>query len=430
MDKINNNDINTDNQYIQNNTEKEFENTITYVENNINNINVKISTFVCGDGGTGKTHMVKKVLNKLNYNIYEFNVLSNKNKNIIDFCNEYKCHSNNVLDIFNGIKNNSIILIDNIELINSIDKNTLTSLIKLLRPKKCKKNLLNPILQSQIVIIGSNMGDKKIKELIKQCNIINVNSPTREEIIRIISNKNPNVSLDTIKKFIMISKNINYYLVDKFNELYTGNCIDEFIKYSIDSNSNNNVKYINYCIIKDKLSFNDDNIKINDTDKTTVSLLYHENIIDYINSSNKININTYTKILQNFCFGDYMDRIIFQKQLCQLNEISFKIKVVYNNVILHNFINANNKKITVKLNNIRFTKILTKYSSEFNNYTFLINMCQNIDIDKKDLLLLFYILKNAYTNENINYITDKYNITLLDINRLIKFISTIIEYES
>ena len=58
-----------------------------------------------------------------------------------------------------------------------------------------------------------------------------------------------------------------------------------------------------------------------------------------------------------------MDRSIFQKQLWQLNELSFKIKVVYNNILFHNFIINNNFKLKIKLNNIRFTKILTKYSS-------------------------------------------------------------------
>tara|TARA_B100000902_G_scaffold397505_1_gene461508 strand:- start:6242 stop:7531 length:1290 start_codon:yes stop_codon:yes gene_type:complete len=429
MDKIENN------YYKENELHIQIENILTNVQNNINNNNInnsntKICTFVCGKSGTGKTSIVKNILNKLKYNIYEFNILSQKTKNIIDFYTEYKNHCNNILDIFNGVKNKSIILIDNVELINSIDKNTLTSLIKLLRPKKNKKNYFYENLQSQIILIGTNNSDKKIKEILKLCNLINVYSPTKEDIVNIISKNNPKVNINTISSFINISKNINYYLIDKFNELNRANSIDKYIKYSTDNNTNNNVKYINYCIIKDKLLFNDDSSKINETDKTTVSLLYHENIIDYINCTNKININTYLQILQNFCFGDYMDRIIFQKQLWQLNEISFKIKVLYNNTIFHKFIYNNKIKHIVKLNNIRFTKILTKYSSEFNNYTFLINMCQNIDVDKKDLFLLFYNLKNYYTNENINYLIDKYNITSLDINRILKFISNIIEYES
>ena len=366
-------------------------------------------------------------MNKLKYNIYEFNILSLKNKNITDFCNEHKYYNNNVLDIFNQKKKNSVILIDNIELINSIDKNILTSLIKLLRPKKCKKNISSTNFQTQIIIVGTNENDKKIKEIIKLCNTIKIIAPSREDIIKIICNKNPQANLNDVKNFIKISRNINYYLIEKFNELNFINCIHDFFNYSTDNNTNNNVKYTNYCIIKDKLSFNDDSNKINDTDKTTVSLLYHENIIDYINLSYKININTYIQILQNFCFGDYMDRIIFQKQLWQLNEISFKIKVVYNNNILHKFIEDNKCKHNVKLTNIRFTKILTKYSTEYNNYTFLINMCQKLIWIKK-IFVLFYILKNYYTNENINYLIDKYNITILDINRIIKFISVITEY--
>ena len=409
--------------------ENEIENTIKKVENNINNNDTKTSTFIYGDSGVGKTTTVKKILHKLNYNIYEFNILTQKNKNIIEYYDEYKYYNNNVMDIFKGISNKSIILIDNIELINSVDKNTLSSLIKLLRPKKNKKNnSKDEKLKTQIVIIGNNDTDKKIKELMKISNTIKFNSPTQEEIIDIIYQKNHTINKTSIYKFIKMSKNINYYLVDKFNSLNSNQCLDNYIKYSIDNNSNNNVKYINYCILKDKLNFNDDDNRINDTDKTTVSLLFHENIVDYINYNNKININTYKEILENFCFGDYMDRIIFQKQLWQLNEISFKIKVIYNNIILHKFISKFNIKHSIKLFNIRFTKILTKYSSEFNNYIFLINLCQNIDVDKKDIMLLFFILKNNFTNNNITYLIDKYNISILDINRIIKFISTISYY--
>ena len=103
--------------------------------------------------------------------------------------------------------------------------------------------------------------------------------------------------------------------------------------------------------------------------------------------------------------------------------------MIYNNNIYHNYIEKNNINLNIKLNNIRFTKILTKYSSEFNNYTFINNICQIIDIDKKDLILLFTIIKNNYTQENINYLFNKYSISTLDINRLLKYISIYSYYE-
>lgn len=422
MDKIINN-INNEEEI------QELMNIINNTQKKINNIETKKCTFVYGDNGIGKTTFVKKILSRLNYNVHEFNILCQKNKNIIEFYEEYNCQNRNIIDIFNNINNNSAILIDNIDLINSVDKNTLSSLIKILRPKKNKKNFNLNNINIQLIIIGSNDTDKKVKELLKVCNIVKINPPSRDDIYKIIKSKLPNVLKCNINNFLDVNKNINYYLVNKFTSLYKSNAVNNFFKYSIDNYTNNNVKYINYEILKNRLDFNDDNNKINDTDRTTVSLLYHENIIDYINYSNCANIKIYKQILENFCFGDYIDRIIFQKQLWQLNEISFKIKVIHNNMIFHDFLDNYNIRNAIKLNNIRFTKILTKYSSEFNNYTFIINMCQFIDLDKKDLMLLFFIIKNNYIQQHMDLLINKYNISILDINRLIKFISIVSIYE-
>lgn len=409
--------------------ENEIYNQLQNIQENININTTKICTFIYGNNGTGKTTLIKNILSKLKYNFYEFDVLSQKNKNITEFYDEYSKLNRNIMDIFYKKNNISVILIDNIDLINSIDKNTLTSLIKIIRPKKNKKTTESNN-RIQIIVIGNNDNDKKIKELMKISNVIKIKQPSYSDIYNNLLQNNPGIDKTIIEQYLNINKNINYYLINKFNQILLSNSINNFIKYSIDNDNNNNVKHINYDILKNRLDFNDDNNKINDTDKTTVSLLFHENIIDYINGKEcREKINIYKRILENYCFGDYMDRIIFQKQLWQLNEISFKIKVIYNNNIYHNYIEKNNINLNIKLNNIRFTKILTKYSSEFNNYTFINNICQIIDIDKKDLILLFTIIKNNYTQENINYLFNKYSISTLDINRLLKYISIYSYYE-
>lgn len=409
--------------------ENEIYNQLQNIQENININTTKICTFIYGNNGTGKTTLIKNILSKLKYNFYEFDVLSQKNKNITEFYDEYSKLNRNIMDIFYKKNNISVILIDNIDLINSIDKNTLTSLIKIIRPKKNKKTTESNN-RIQIIVIGNNDNDKKIKELMKISNVIKIKQPSYSDIYNNLLQNNPGIDKTIIEQYLNINKNINYYLINKFNQILLSNSINNFIKYSIDNDNNNNVKHINYDILKNRLDFNDDNNKINDTDKTTVSLLFHENIIDYINGKEcREKINIYKLILENYCFGDYMDRIIFQKQLWQLNEISFKIKVIYNNNIYHNYIEKNNINLNIKLNNIRFTKILTKYSSEFNNYTFINNICQIIDIDKKDLILLFTIIKNNYTQENINYLFNKYSISTLDINRLLKYISIYSYYE-
>ena len=110
-------------------------------------------------------------------------------------------------------------------------------------------------------------------------------------------------------------------------------------------------------------------IVMNETDRTSVGLLFHENIIDIISKIPKeIGIPFYINILNNICIADYIDRITFQKQIWLFNEMSSLIKTFYNNKLLSNFKHNKKKKFTNE--KIRFTKVLTKYSTEYNNMLF------------------------------------------------------------
>ena len=62
---------------------------------------------------------------------------------------------------------------------------------------------------------------------------------------------------------------------------------------------------------------------MNENDRTIVSLLWHENIIDHIELNKVKNMNkVYLEILDNICYADYTDRITFQNQIWQFNEMS------------------------------------------------------------------------------------------------------------
>ena len=128
MDEVKNNlDLNIELNINNKDCENILFESIKYLESKINNNsnnNNKLITFIYGDSGIGKTTYVKKALSKLKYNIYEYNILSNKNKNIIEFYHEYNKQNRNIMDIFYNKHNTSILLIDNIDLINNIDKNT------------------------------------------------------------------------------------------------------------------------------------------------------------------------------------------------------------------------------------------------------------------------------------------------------------------
>ena len=84
----------------------------------------------------------------------------------------------------------------------------------------------------------------------------------------------------------------------------------------------------------------------------------------------------------------------------------------------------------IDLNKIIFTKILIKYSNEYNNTVYLNNLCLNLMMDKSDIFIFFVYLKNKYTIDEIINILYIYDINKLDINRLYKFINSLNNYKT
>ena len=79
----------------------------------------------------------------------------------------------------------------------------------------------------------------------------------------------------------------------------------------------------------------------------------------------------------------------------------------------------------MKPHDIRFTKVLTKYSTEYNNYNFIQSICHAIGCDKKDVFALFTSIRTQYTDEQIYHMFEPYDITKLDIKRLYKYLNHI-----
>lgn len=421
MDKININNLFDRNNFINN-----LITTINNIQENINKNNIKKCIYIHGNSGIGKSVLINNLLTELNYNVIDYNIFSLKYKNINDFFDEYNNKTTNILDVFYKISKKNIILIDNIDIINYTDKSTISNLIKVIRPKRYKHQINEKSLPCILICIGNNISDKKIKDLIKISYVFELHSPTINQVKNVLLEIMPYINKYNTNIIDTITNYINYDLRKMSNIyfLYKNNLLIDYYYYYLfcDYIKNTDIKYITNRFINNKCNFNDDVIYINDNDKTTLSLLYHENIIDNLNLNIVDNINLYLSILNIFCFCDYIDRIIFQKQLWQLNEMSFKLKVIYNTNIFHNFIKFRSSKYS----DIRFTKILTKYSSEFNNYIFIINLCQSLNIDKKDLFLFFTLIKNnKYTTDIHKLLYDKYNISSLEINRIIKFIDNL-----
>lgn len=391
-------------------------------EKNKNQLNEKRGIYLSGDPGIGKTKFVCNLLKDCGYDVIYYDSSDMRNKNIMELITNHNMSNINVYTMFTNERKKIVIVMDDIDGMNNGDKGGINSLIKIIRPKKTKKQKLEELSMNPIICIGNNQIDKKIRELVTQCKSINLNTPTPLQISEILNHNldftkyNIDKVLDFIGNDLRKVALINNATKDQdisfetLNSLFSKNFLIDDIKLNVRD------------MLNKKQSFETHN-NINETDRTIVGLLWHENIIDVFTNSDKITMDKYLKILKNICFADYIDRITFQKQIWEFNEMSSMIKTLHNNKIL--FDNSDNEFKKNEVIDVRFTKVLTKYSTEYNNMVFINNMCENLQMDKNDMGIFFIKLKHEKSISEIIEFLEPYNISKLDIIRMFKYLNII-----
>jgi DNA polymerase III delta prime subunit len=387
-------------------------------------LTIKKGIYIYGEPGTGKTDFVTNILKEMDYDIIKYDAGDIRSKSIIDTITKHNMPNKNIMSMFYKKVKRIAIIMDEIDGMNSGDKGGINSLIKIVRPKKTKKQRLEEVTLNPIICIGNYHIDKKIKELMKVCHVIELKSPTKVQMNNLIGELMfdlNNTFKSNIVNFIQgdLRKLTTIYQLYKNNKLiFKDNTIEHiFLKKSY----NDDTKKVTKKLINNNYAIEDHLTIMNETDRTIVGLLWHENIIDTLEKMNKQeSIPFYLSILDNMCFSDYIDRITFQKQIWQFNEMSSLIKTFKNNKIYHDkFVD---KKTTYNPSEIRFTKVLTKYSTEYNNSLFIHNLCQQLTMDKKDMFAFFLDLKTKYNDTEIIALFENYEINKLDINRIYRYL--------
>lgn len=398
-------------------------------EENIQDITSKRGLYIYGYSGIGKTQFIKEIVNECGYNVIYYDAGNVRNKTTIENITEQKTSKEDILSLFHKKKQKMIIIMDEVDGLNSNDRGGINTLIKMIRPKKTKKQKKEITIFHQIICIGSYYTDKKILELRKVCDTIEIPKPSIEQVISLLKWNLSSFPSITEEDYHNLASHIDGNIRTCYQLLYhikkDVNIIKDISKIFYTHEYNENVKQIVHRLFFENCSIDDHFRIINETNRTIVSLLFHENIIDYLDLSDK---SFYLTILQNFCLGDYIDRITFQKQIWQLNELTFLMKVMYNQFLFHEYKNINSFKKKEK-KEIRFTKVLTRYSTEFNNYLFISGLCDKLLVDRSDMFFIFEYLKQKYTNIEIVNILQDYKITLLEVSRIIKFLDKIDNYD-
>ena len=406
---------------------------LVYFEANKNNLSTRRGVYVYGAPGTGKAYFVKDILRELNYDIIHYDAGDIRNKTVIGDLTKYNMSDKNILSMFNKkmeYKKIAIVM-DEIDGMNSGDKGGINSLIKLIRPKKTKKQKQEAIPMIPIICISNFHVDKKIKEMMKVCETIRLNTPTTSQIKTISSILMPNLNntdMDIIIDFIQgdIRKLESTYQIYKSHQSLLKNKIIQNIFQP--KHYNEDTKQITKKLLNNRFSLMEHSYIMNETDRTSVALLFHENIIDILEKYGKKQaVPFYIKVLKNICFADYTDRITFQKQIWIFNEMSSMIKSFYNSFLFQEF---NDKKFNFNPSDVRFTKVLTKYSTEYNNILFIQKLCEQLNMDREDMFCFFLNLKKTHSIDEIYTLfeDDNYDISKLDINRIYKYLNIYSNY--
>jgi DNA polymerase III delta prime subunit len=427
-------------------------------DENCKNLSFKRGIYIYGSPGCGKTHFVMNLLKELNYDIIKYDAGDVRNKVLIDTITSNNVSNRNVLQMMSKKVKKIAIVMDEIDGMNNGDKGGITALIKLIRQKKTKKQKLESITMNPVICIGNYYIDKKIKELMKVCNTFELKTPTTMQMKQVLETSIPLLhdKSDTYKDALLNyiqgdMRKLNFVkdiFINKNNKSIEEILTEDKIQNIFSRKSfNEDSKKITKSLINQPVKLENHNKYMNETDRTIVALLWHENIVDAI-SDKPIDkkFPFYSKILKNICYADYIDRITFQSQIWQFNEMSSLMKTFYNNKLYHDTFPENLNKYNP--DEVRFTKVLTKYSTEYNNILFIYNLCQKLDIDKRDLISMFQEIRlrnysvDGFTNNNINHhlentneppqenntedkiekIFENYNISKLDIKRIYRYL--------
>ena len=388
------------------------------------------------------------LLKEMDYDIIKYDAGDVRNKSLVDTITNNNISNRNVLQMMSRKTKKIAIVMDEIDGMNNGDKGGITSLIKLIRQKKTKKQRLENITLNPIICIGNYYVDKKIRELMKVCSTFELKPPTESQTFAILSTTVPNLAIIDAETKTHITNYIQGDMrkLEFITKIYTKKpellADPESIRHIFQIKSyNEDSKKITHRLINAPVSIDQHNTFMNETDRTIIALLYHENIVDTLTKvPAKTAFPFYTRILDNMCFADYIDRITFQNQIWIFNEMSSLIKTFYNNKIYHDTFPQHLGKYSPA--EVRFTKVLTKYSTEYNNQLFVYNLCQELDMDKKDLTAFFQelrlnivaanpeyaelsyadVLNNTELLAQFEQIFENYNIKKLDIRRIYRYL--------
>lgn len=239
--------------------------------------------FISGVSGSGKTYLINKIIKDLD--LFLISIDSNNCSSSIQFTDLLtKSFISSLIQILTNNNLKKIIVIDDFDILNSIDNTINLALYNFILNNQKLKNI-------PIIVIVNNDIIKKIGEIKKKCKIIEINKLDEYEIFNILKNYKKDIEFGEALKIINDTNyNINEAIKMINNLRFNQN--DDFIDF-------NNI-YLN--------NFNRNNIKrLLLKEQWIIPLNFHENLISELNNrkgKKKDKEDYYKKFIIDFCYFD------------------------------------------------------------------------------------------------------------------------------
>ena len=397
-------------------------------------LNSKKVLFIIGNTGTGKTTLAELIFKEYNYSKIELNSTDIRSqKKIGDFLKKSLTYRN-IIDMFNDGNLPVGMLIDEIDTICKLsDKGGFSEFLSILKQnekfEQNKKNILNKKkvkkskvliddyikLYNPIICTSNDINDKKINELKKYSEVINLQKITYEDSLNIINDiytKNNqsidedvkldinNYSQGDIRRLILLLEELYFYAMGK---KITKKLFENFKKTFKEKEEDIQLIESTKNLLTEKMNINDAQ-KYFDIDCLLIPLMIYHNSIDYIKNTEdtfKKKLSVYKNILESLCIHDTIQTNIFEVQ--DWDEL-YHVSSIHGSVIPNYYFNQLKNKKSVE---IQFTSLLNKISQMYVNKK-LLNSAKysigKINYDTDEIIYLTEIISNYFDNykDNVN----------------------------